>query len=338
MRRACVRRDASYDGVFFLAVKSTGVFCRPSCPARTPQPANVRYFATAEEAQQAGFRACRRCHPLATNGAPPTWVQTLLTALTDDPPRRLRDDDLRALGIDPARARRYFKRHFGMTFQAYQRDRNMGNALDDMQAGTPLHHAGLDHGYNSTSGFRDAFQRTFGQPPGRAGTQPHIVTRMLASPLGPLLVAATPAAVCLLEFVTPDTLAARRKALQQRFDCPIVPGSNVHLDRLADELAAYFAGDLRQFTVPLVYPGTPFQMQVWRGLLKIPYGQTWSYERLAEHVGRPGAQRAVGSANGRNRIAILIPCHRVVNKSGRLGGYGGGLWRKQALLDLERRV
>jgi O-6-methylguanine DNA methyltransferase len=115
-----------------------------------------------------------------------------------------------------------------------------------------------------------------------------------------------------------------------------MPGKHKHLDTLDKQLAEYFARKRRDFTLPLTYPGTDFQRAVWAGLLKIPYGKTWSYEQLAEYVGRPGAQRAVGTANGQNRIAIVIPCHRVINKGGKLGGYGGGLWRKQILLDLER--
>src|SRR5262249_51155193 len=125
--------------------------------------------------------------------------------------------------------------------------------------------------------------------------------------------------------------------IRKLFDSPAVPGMNEHLKQLETELESYFAGTLRKFTIPLIYPGTPFQQRVWDGLLRIPYGETRSYEELAEAVGAPRGQRAVGRANGQNRIAIVIPCHRVVNKDGQLGGYGGGLRRKQFLLDLEER-
>ena len=115
-----------------------------------------------------------------------------------------------------------------------------------------------------------------------------------------------------------------------------MPGENAHLTKLKAELQEYFAGRLKKFSIPIVYPGTPFQQRVWTGLIEIPYGETRSYEELARIVGSPDGQRAVGHANGTNRIAIVIPCHRVVNKDGKLGGYGGGLWRKQYLLDLEK--
>jgi AraC family transcriptional regulator of adaptative response/methylated-DNA-[protein]-cysteine methyltransferase len=131
-------------------------------------------------------------------------------------------------------------------------------------------------------------------------------------------------------------LEKQLRTLQQRFNCGMVPGRNPHLDRLKNELQEYFSGGLRRFSIPLSYPGSKFQQRVWNELLQIPYGRTLSYAQLAERVGQPEAVRAVGTANGMNRIAILIPCHRVINKSGKLGGYGGGLWRKKFLLDLEQ--
>jgi AraC family transcriptional regulator, regulatory protein of adaptative response / methylated-DNA-[protein]-cysteine methyltransferase len=194
----------------------------------------------------------------------------------------------------------------------------------------------MDTGFESHSGFRDAFARTFGDAPGRARTEDCIVVSWVESPLGPLVVGANDSGVCLLEFTDRRRLEKQIDTMKRRFKCAVVPGENAHLSQLRKELDAYFAGRLQRFTVPLVYPGTPFQQKVWGALLQIPYGQTISYEELARRVGIPGAQRAVGTANGMNRIAIVIPCHRVVNKNGKLGGYGGLLWRKEALLHLER--
>ncbi len=337
MQRAYLERDASYDGVFFLAVRTTGVFCRPSCPARKPRPENVRYFDTAGAAVAAGYRACKRCRPLQTDGEPPKWVQGLLARLEAGEAERLCDADLRELGVEPTRARRYFRRHFGMTFQAYQRARRMGQALLDVQEGADLTATAYNHGYESNSGFRDAFERMFGRTPGRGREARCAVAQVVESPIGPLLICATADAVCRLEFPS-STPAEQFAALQRSFDGAVVPGTNAHLEQLRDELRRYFAGELRDFGVPLDYPGTAFQERVWAALLRIPYGQTCSYEDIGRAIGQPTAQRAVGLANGQNRIAIVIPCHRVVNKSGKLGGYGGGLWRKEFLLDLERRV
>ena len=154
------------------------------------------------------------------------------------------------------------------------------------------------------------------------------------SPLGTLVAGATDDGVCLLEFGDRRILDAQVESVRTRLG-RVLPGRHRHLDQLRSELAEYFASGRRDFSVPLVYPGTPFQVRVWNALRRIPYGETCSYEKLAWAVGAPGAQRAVGHANGQNRLAILIPCHRVVNKDGKLGGYGGGLWRKQLLLELE---
>ena len=158
----------------------------------------------------------------------------------------------------------------------------------------------------------------------------------LRSPLGPLVAGATADGICLLEFTDRRMLEAEFAAVRKLFDAPVVPGSNTHLESLEVELASYFARSLRAFSVPLVYPGTAFQRRVWKQVLAIPYGETRSYQQISVAIGQPGAVRAVGRANGLNRIAILMPCHRLVTKDGTLGGYGGGLRRKQYLLDLER--
>ena len=162
-----------------------------------------------------------------------------------------------------------------------------------------------------------------------------IFTTTIDSPIGPLCAGARDDGICLLEFTAPERLDPQLETLRRTLGGTLRDGDHVYLRQLRDELAAYFAGQLRDFTVPLVAPGTPFQERVWSELCRIPYGQTRSYEDLARRVSGVTAQRAVGRANGSNRIAIVIPCHRVVNKNGGLGGYGGGLWRKELLLRLE---
>jgi AraC family transcriptional regulator of adaptative response/methylated-DNA-[protein]-cysteine methyltransferase len=212
----------------------------------------------------------------------------------------------------------------------------MGGALNQLRKGANLDEVILGNGYESHSGFRDAFMRTFGRPPGTSRDKHCIVVSWLESPLGPLVAAANESGVCLLEFTDRRMLETQFRTLKKVFSSAIVPGENPHLIHLKEELHKYFAGGLKKFSVPLIYPGTPFQERTWNELLRIPYGETRSYEDLARRIGSPDGQRAVGHANGTNRIAIVIPCHRVVNKDGKLGGYGGGLWRKQYLLDLER--
>lgn len=336
MQRAYLNSDTSYDGIFFLGVRTTGIFCKPSCRARKPKPENVVFFGSVREALFAGFRACKRCRPLAVEGKPPEWVERLLQRIERSPTARITDGNLRKWGIDPARARRYFLRHFGITFQAYCRARRMGTALEQIREGASVDDVAIGNGYDSHSGFRDAFLKTFGTSPGKCVDSDCVYLSWIESPLGPLVAGANKDGVCLLEFTERRMLETQFDTIRKRFHCAVIPGENVHLKKLKKELSDYFDGKLREFSVPLTYPGTPFQERVWDGLLQIPFGETWSYEELARHVGDPKGSRAVGMANGRNRIAILIPCHRVVNKGGKLGGYGGGLWRKQFLLDLER--
>ncbi|MES0873244.1 bifunctional transcriptional activator/DNA repair enzyme AdaA [Sinimarinibacterium thermocellulolyticum] len=335
MQRAYLACDAGYDGVFYFGVRTTGIFCKPSCRAKKPRPENVEFFADARAASLAGYRPCKRCRPLDAPGTPPPWIARLIEDIERDPARRIRERELRERGLDPARVRRWFKDHCGMSFSAYCRGRRMNTALQAIRNGESVTDLAIGHGFESESGFRSAFERSFGRAPADAGLDP-IRVAWLDSPLGPMLAAARDEGIVLLEFTERRMLKAQFDALRKHFKVPLVPGEHPHLARLRVELAEYFRGARTSFTLPLVFPGSAFQRTVWTALLDIPYGQTRSYQDLAQVVGRPGACRAVGSANGKNRIAILIPCHRVVNKNGALGGYGGGRWRKQRLFEIER--
>ena len=224
-----------------------------------------------------------------------------------------------------------------MTLHAYARARQLGFALDRLQDGSAVSPVAYDSGFYSESGFRDAFKKLFGTTPGEArGTAP-IVATILPSPLGPLLAAATEHGLCMLEYADREKLPRQAADLSRFYGRPVIPGRNPHIARIERELTEYFGGERREFSVPLDLKGTEFQERVWKELLGIPFGETISYEELAARVGNPKAQRAVGMANGRNRVPIVVPCHRVIQKNGMLRGYGGGLWRKQFLLDLETR-
>jgi AraC family transcriptional regulator of adaptative response/methylated-DNA-[protein]-cysteine methyltransferase len=336
MRRAFLAGDASYDGVFFTGVKTTGIFCRPSCTARKPRPENVEFFATPKAAMFSGYRACKRCRPLDADGRPPPWVARLLGRLETAPGERIRAADLRAAGVDPTRARRWFQQHYGMTFQAYCRARRLAGAFREIKGGSTVSDVATGSGFESESGFREAFARTFGAAPVAAAAGEAVTLEWIASPVGPLVAGATDEGVCFLEFSDRRMLETQLATLRRRLGAPLLPGRHRWLDALSVQLDEYFTGRRERFELPLAIRGTPFQEQVWRALLEIPYGATWSYRDVATRIGLPGATRAVGTANGMNRIAIVIPCHRVVNADGKLGGYGGGVWRKQFLLDLER--
>lgn len=335
MLTAFSSRDASYDGVFITAVKTTGIFCRPTCTARKPRPENVEFYPNAQTALLAGYRPCKRCRPMTPGGQAPEWADHLLQAVEADPAHRWTDADLRSLDLDPDRVRRWFQRHHGMTFHAYHRARRLGLALGRLHQGEGLTQAGFGHGYESDSGFREAFGRLFGEPPGRARHRDVAFLARIRTPLGPMVAGATAAGICLLEFADRRMLETQLERVRQRLGCATAPGEHEHLAHLEVELAEYFAGRLRRFSVPLVMAGTPFQTSVWQELARIPYGTTTDYQAIATAIGKPAARRAVGRANGDNRMAILLPCHRVVGRDGTLTGYGGGLWRKRRLLELE---
>ena len=338
LHRAVDERDSSYDGIFVVGVKTTGIFCRPTCPSRQAKRENRVFFLTTNEAANAGFRPCRRCKPTERIGEHPEWALKILAAIDAEPTRRLSDATLRRMGVQPATARRYFLGRYGMTLLAYARARRLGLALDHLQEGRPVTPAAFETGFESDSGFRDAFKRLFGVTPGDArGTTP-IVATVIPSPLGPLLAAATEDGLCMLEYADRKKLPDQAGELSRWYQRPVVPGRNQFIEQIVRELDEYFAGARQRFDTPLDLRGTEFQESVWKELLNIPFGETISYEELAKRIGNPKAQRAVGLANGRNRLPIIVPCHRVIQKNGQLRGYGGGLWRKQFLLDLERRA
>jgi AraC family transcriptional regulator, regulatory protein of adaptative response / methylated-DNA-[protein]-cysteine methyltransferase len=335
MYAAVVARDTRYDGIFFTAVRTTGIFCRPSCPARRPERRNVEFFGSPATAMTHGYRPCLRCRPLEPRGSTPEPIRRLLIAVEADPARRLRDADLRTLGLEPAAVRRWFRRHHGMTFHAYQRARRMATAIGELARGTPVTHAAFGNGYDSLSGFQDALRQVTGKSPARSRTSRVVHLAHVLTPLGPMLLGSDDDGICLLEFVDRRMLATQLERIRQRLRCAFLPGRSDAGREAEAQLLEYFDRTRRTFTVPLVTPGTDFQQRTWRALREIPWGTTRSYAEQARMIGAPQAVRAVARANGDNRIAIIIPCHRVIGADGRLTGYGGGLWRKAWLLHHE---
>ncbi|MCB0723488.1 MAG: bifunctional transcriptional activator/DNA repair protein Ada [Ignavibacteriae bacterium] len=335
MLRAFNNSDRSYDGIFFTAVKTTSIFCRPSCRVKKPLKKNIEFYATAKEALFAGYRPCKRCKPMEIGNDTPDWVKKLMEIVDKNPEKKIRDYEMRQMGFEPSRARRFFKQKYGMTFHAYCRSRRLGKAFSLIRNGVEIADAVFDNGYDSHSGFRDAFSKTLGFAPGKSYSKDCMVTSLYESPLGHIILAANDKGLCLAEFSDRRMLEYQLKVLNKYFKSPLVPGRNKFIEQAESELEEYFKGNLKNFKVPIEYPGTEFQQKVWEGLRNIPYGTTVSYVELAKKVGTPKGSRPVGTANGMNRLAIIIPCHRVIKNDGSLGGYGGGLWRKKRLLELE---
>jgi AraC family transcriptional regulator of adaptative response/methylated-DNA-[protein]-cysteine methyltransferase len=336
MYTAVLNKDKSYEGIFFTAVKTTGIFCRPGCPAKTPNKNNVEFFPSTKDAILAGYRPCKRCCPMQPLGNAPDWLKDLFSEINKDDTIRWKDYDLRARNLDPSRVRRWFKKNHNMTFQAYIRTLRLGKALGNLKHGEDITQTAFAHGYESLSGFREAIKKITGISAGKSSATTTVYLNRILTPLGPMLAGATNEGICLLEFMDRRMLNTQLKILTKRLNCNFTPGSNKYLNQLAEELKEYFKGRLNKFETPLVTPGTEFQNKVWNTLINILSGETISYEELAKRIGNPAAVRAVAKSNGDNRIAIVIPCHRVIGKDGNLTGYGGGLWRKKYLIELEK--
>jgi AraC family transcriptional regulator of adaptative response/methylated-DNA-[protein]-cysteine methyltransferase len=338
MYRALVNRDPSFEGIFFVGVRTTGIFCRPTCTAKKPARENVDFFATSSEALHGGYRPCLRCQPMDPDKRPPKLIERLRAEVERAPGGRLTDKELAAMAIDPSTARRQFKRHYGMTFQAYHRARRIGLALREVRRGGRVDEAKNGSGFESASGFREAFTRIFGDPPSAAKDRAGLFAERIETPLGAMLAVADDEGLRLLEFADRRAFERELTILRQRLRTNVVPGEHPHLGAVRAQLADYFSGKNLEFNLPLAPIGSDFQLRAWDVLRSIPIAETRSYSWMAERLGNPGASRAVGRANGTNMICIIIPCHRVIRADGSLCGYGGGLWRKKWLLDHERKV
>lgn len=337
MYEAFVNRDREFSGLFFTGVTTTGIFCLPTCTARKPKREHVVFFQSASEAMKAGFRPCRVCRPLEPPEGTPPAIASLVARVLERPDEPVRDTDLPTLGLDPGTVRRWFRKHHGLTFQGYQRLLRLNSALRLLAREESVTDTAFETGYGSLSGFGAAVKKaTRRSPREHRGSIPVSVLR-LDSPLGPMIAAATERGLCLLEFTDRRMLETEFRTLESRPGFVLLPGVNAPLRTLEAELAAYFAGTLKSFTVTLDPVGSEFRRSVWEVLRRIPYGETWSYRDQARALGDERLTRAVGGANGQNIIAIVIPCHRVIGEDGNLVGYGGGLWRKHWLLEHERR-
>ena len=326
-------KDMRYDGHLFLGVRSTGIFCRPGCPARLPKFENSSFHPSAKDALSAGFRACKRCHPA---GGDTALIKSLISIVESETDIKITNTLLTARGFDPSTARRHFLSRFGMSFIEYARTRRLSLAAKTLAAGGSVLEAQLDAGFESPSGFRSAYAKTFGAAPSKGAAAPLYID-WLDTPIGRMIAIADEAALFLLEFTNRKNMRRQFDRLRKVQNRAILPGRTPITQQIEAELKLYFDGQLSEFKTPLATSGTEFQRQTWKALQDIPHGETRSYAQLADMIGKPAAVRAVASANANNGLALIIPCHRVISKNGGLGGYAGGLARKQHLLDLEAK-
>ncbi|WP_324473028.1 bifunctional transcriptional activator/DNA repair enzyme AdaA [Kaistella chaponensis] len=338
MYQASFNKNPDFEGVFWMGVKTTGIFCRPTCTARKPKSENVEFFQNTKDAILKGYRPCKVCKPLENPNETPEYIQKILEELRENPALKFKDFDLVQRGVEPATVRRWFQKNHGMTFQAFQRMFRLNTAFKKIQQGENIMETAYDSGFESLSGFNESFKTIFGVSPKNSKTQKIIDLKRIETPIGTMYAAATAEGICMLEFTDRKMLETEFKDLAKSLNAIIIQGENPHFIPLEKELAEYFLGKRTEFTVPLSPVGTDFQKSVWKVLMKIPYGETWNYKKQSEVLGDAKKVRAVANANGMNKISILIPCHRVIGSNGTLTGYGGGIWRKQKLLELEKAI
>ena len=332
--QALTDRNSEYDGVVYFGIKTTGIFCRSVCTARKPKFENCEFYTSARDALLAGYRPCKRCQPMNLPNELSPLVKQMIDAVEADPEKRWADRNFCELGIDSSTVRRQFKKRFGMTFVAYARARRIGLAVEQIRGGSSVINAQLDVGFESGSGFRDAFSKILGSPP--KGFQSLVLkSNWIDTRLGPMIAIASDEALYLLEFTCRRGLERGIERLKARTKAAIVPGTNSIIESIERELTEYFAGVRQHFETPLMPVGTEFQKRVWNELCRIPTGEVRSYSQQAIAIGSPKSVRAVARANAANQLAILIPCHRVIGADGELTGYGGGLAIKKWLLEHE---
>ncbi len=335
-------RDLKADGQFVYAVRSTGVFCRPSCPSRRPRREMVEFFDSPADAQQAGYRACRRCTPAGRNAQ----IEKIEAAcrymdesLAQNGDASLSLSDLaRRVGLSPFHFQRLFKRTVGISPREYQQARRAGKFRSALHTEARITDAIYEAGYSSSSRAYESAPAQLGMTPSafrRKGQGVKIFFSVSPTRLGKLLIATTERGVCAVRFGTSE--AALTRELKNEFDAAEIQRDDHRLASVAGQVQQLLSGASVAHSIPLDVQGTAFQQIVWQALRQIPRGQTRSYTEVAKSIGKPRAVRAVASACAQNPVALVVPCHRVVQKSGNLAGYRWGVKRKAALLEMEGR-
>ena len=333
-------RDIDADGAFVYAVASTGIYCRPSCPSRRPRRTQVRFYATPADAEDAGYRACRRCSPRDGETEAVRRVRAAREYLDDHVDETVTLDRLgAAVGMSPCHLQRTFRRQIGMSPKAYQDSRRMDLLKSRLREGDTVSRATYDAGYTSASRAYDHARARLGMTPAdyrRGGSGVRIRSTVLETGAGALLVAATDKGVCAVKLG--DDADALEAELRGEYPKARLEPGDAELAGWAQAVVAGIEGRSGAEKVPLDVRGTAFQHLVWDALRRIPPGVTRTYGEIAREIGHPGSARAVGAACGSNRVAVVIPCHRVVRGDGDLGGYRWGLQRKRSLLERERET
>lgn len=335
--KAVETNDARFDGAFVFGVKTTGIFCKPSCSARKPKRENVEFFDEVERAERNGFRACLRCKPKLANAADPQVEMVLRACEMMDMDDQLSLNDLGAeLGLSASHLQRTFKDILGISPKKYAEVKRLERFKREIKEGSDVVTAMYEAGYGSSSRLYEKASKNLGMTPAiykKGGKGMNINYIITDCELGKLLVARTPRGICSVTFG--DSVKELREGLAKEFPKAEIAEDEKDLKNAVDSITKYLQGKNKRLILPLDLQATAFQMQVWDFLKKIPYGETRSYSEVAESLGDKKKVRAVAQACAKNRVAVVIPCHRVVASNGKLSGYRWGVERKKALLEGE---
>ena len=337
--RAVASRDAAFDGIFVFAVRTTGIYCRPSCPARRPNPSNVQFFAGSEAAERAGFRPCRRCRPQeAPHSAESRLVSQVCRLIEAAEGGTVSLAALsRACEASPTHLQRTFRRLMGISPRGYAEAVRLRRLKTQLRKGDDVTTALYEAGYGSTSRLYERSNRQLGMTPAayrRGGRGMEIGYSIAASPLGRLLVAGTARGISAVYLGDADERLEAE--LRREFPEAKIAKNSAAVSAWVKELVRHLSGKQPKLDLPLEVAATAFQRRVWEHLQDIPYGTTRTYSDISRALGRPSATRAVARACATNPVSIVIPCHRVVRGDGSLAGYRWGIERKQALLEREK--
>ncbi len=336
--QALIDKNTEYEGIFYVGIKTTRVFCRPTCSRKKPKFDNCEFYQTAQEALLASFKPCKRCRPLSHPSYTSTLVHALMEAVERNPEKRWMDQDFQEFSVTAKTARRHFQKRFGITFIAYARNKRIEVAMKDIIRGGSVIEAQLNAGYESSSGFRDAFSKVMGGAPTSFKQHRNVLkTTWLDTLLGPMLAVSDDKAIYLLEFVDRYDLEQEIEQLKTQTNSVIILGGSDPIDSIETELKYYFEGKLKEFKTPLHLLGSPFQKLAWDALIDIPYGTTISYANLATAAGMEPVCETISEVNKANKLAIVIPCHRIINGDGGLDGYACGARRKEWLINHEKK-
>ncbi|MDF3047131.1 MAG: cysteine methyltransferase [Candidatus Midichloriaceae bacterium] len=335
--QAFLSRNPEYEGVFYVGVKTTKKFCRVTCPKRKPRFENCEFFESIEDATAALYKPCKYCCPIRTFSGPMDLVEAIIQKVDEDLEKEWVEIDFYELKTTSDIVRRQFKKRFGMTFVEYVKARKLGAMVEKLISSKTLKDAQGSIEYKSSNPLTDLIRGKLGLEPTLLKPKRVLHESWIRTRFGAMLAISNDKAIVFLGFIDRKDLELEIERIRLGMKAIIIPGVTKPMELLQKELDDYFKGSLKTFTTPINVTGSKLQKKIWNEVHKIPYGKITTYLEIANSIGKSKAVRAIASLIGKNPISIIVPCHRVVNSNGSLGGYNSGVVRKQRLLSLEKR-